>query len=121
MQKSQSNKPTRRQVEFVAYIYYYSRIHGRAPAEHDIGEFFKISPPSVHQMILTFEKKGLISRVPGEARSIRITVPDDELRELKRLADFWNRRYESALAPLILLVEAVTQCNATDWIPTLYC
>ncbi len=88
MQRNQSNKPTKRQVEFVVYIYYYSRIHGRAPAEHDIGRFFGITPPSVHQMILTLEKKGLISRVPGAARSIRITVPDDELRELKRLADF---------------------------------
>lgn len=41
--------------------------------------YFRVSPPSVHQMILTLEKKGFITREPGMARSIRIKVPADEL------------------------------------------
>ena len=31
-----------------------------------------ITPPTVHQMVLTLERRGFISREPGEARSIRI-------------------------------------------------
>jgi DNA-binding MarR family transcriptional regulator len=81
-------KPTKRQIDFLAFTYYYTRIHGRAPAEHEIADFFKLSPPSVHQMILTLEKHGFISRVPGQARSVKIILTDDELREVKRIADF---------------------------------
>jgi repressor LexA len=81
-------KYTKRQAEYVAFIYYYTKIHGRAPAEHEIMDHFRISPPSVHQMILNLEKNGLISRVAGQARSIRIVVLEDELRELKKIADF---------------------------------
>ena len=31
--------------------------------------YFQVTPPSVHQMILTLESKGLIERFPGEGRS----------------------------------------------------
>jgi len=41
--------------------------------------FFQISPPSVHQMLLRLEERGLISRVPGEPRSIRLLVSAEEL------------------------------------------
>ncbi len=81
-------KPTKRQIDYLAYIHYYIKIHGRAPAEHDIEEHFRVSPPTIHQMVLTLEKNGFISRIPGQARSIRIILPDDELRELKRIVDF---------------------------------
>ena len=81
-------KYTKRQADYVAYIYYYTKIHGCAPAEHEMAGYFRGSPPSVHQMILNLEKNGLISRVPGQARSIRITIPEDELRELKKVVDF---------------------------------
>ena len=81
-------KYTKRQAEYVAFICYYTKIHGRAPAEHEIMDYFRVSPASVHQMILNLEKNGLISRVPGQSRSIRIAVPEDELRELKKIADF---------------------------------
>jgi Mn-dependent DtxR family transcriptional regulator len=81
-------KYTKRQADYVAYIYYYTKIHGCAPAEHEMAGYFRVSPPSVHQMILNLEKNGLISRVPGQARSIRITMPEDELRALKKVVDF---------------------------------
>jgi repressor LexA len=38
-------------------------------------QFFQVTPPSVHQMILTLERRGLISRVPGQARSIALRLP----------------------------------------------
>jgi DNA-binding MarR family transcriptional regulator len=37
--------------------------------------YFQITPPTVHQMILTLERKGLISRVPGQARAIEVLLP----------------------------------------------
>ena len=36
--------------------------------------FFQVTPPTVHQMLLTLEKAGLISRQPGAARSIAVQV-----------------------------------------------
>ena len=40
---------------------------------------FQVSPPSVHQMVLTLERVGLIRRTPGVARSIQILVEPDDL------------------------------------------
>ncbi len=45
--------------------------------------FFGVTPPSVHQMVVTLEKRGLISRIPGQARSIQVLVPVDELPPLE--------------------------------------
>ncbi len=45
--------------------------------------FFGVTPPSVHQMVVTLEKHGLISRIPGQARSIQILVPAEELPSLE--------------------------------------
>jgi DNA-binding MarR family transcriptional regulator len=36
--------------------------------------FFEVSPPSVHRMVLELERKGLIRRQPGRARSIELLV-----------------------------------------------
>lgn len=74
---------TPRQGQFLAFIYYYTKIHGQPPAEADIQRYFKVSPPSVHQMILTLEKNGLIERTPGKARSIRLLLSREELPDLE--------------------------------------
>lgn len=71
------------QGQYLAFIYYYTKIHGQPPAEADIQQYFKVSPPSVHQMILTLEKNQLIERVPGKARSIRLLLSREELPDLK--------------------------------------
>jgi Mn-dependent DtxR family transcriptional regulator len=73
---------TRQQGQYLAFIFYYTKIHGRAPAEADIQRYFEVSPPSVHQMILTLEDKQLIERTPGEARSIRLLLARSELPDL---------------------------------------
>ena len=46
-------KYTRQQGQYLAFIHYYSKIHGRPPAEADMQQYFKVTPPSVHQMVLT--------------------------------------------------------------------
>ena len=70
---------TPKQGQFLAFIYNYTKIHGRAPAEADLERYFRVSPPSIHQMVLRLEERGLISRVPGEPRSIRLLVPPEDL------------------------------------------
>jgi repressor LexA len=77
------DKYTPRQGEYLAFIYYYTKIHGYAPSEADIEGYFKVSWPSVHRMVLTLEERGLIMRTPGKARSIRLLLPREELPELK--------------------------------------
>lgn len=47
---------TQTQGQYLAFIYYYTKIHGCAPAEADMQKYFDVSPPSVHQMVLTLEK-----------------------------------------------------------------
>ena len=74
---------TRRQGQYLAFIHSYSRLHGRPPAEADMQQYFKVSPPSVHQMVLTFGKRGLIEREPGQPRTIRVLLPREELPDLE--------------------------------------
>jgi DNA-binding MarR family transcriptional regulator len=75
---------TTRQGQFLAYIHQYSVLNGCAPAEADMQRFFQVTPPSVHQMVLTLERRGFIRRVPGQARSITLIVPLESLPQLKR-------------------------------------
>jgi Mn-dependent DtxR family transcriptional regulator len=72
-------KWTKKQGQYLAFIYNYTVIHGRPPAEMDMQRFFRVSPPTVHQMVLRLNEKGLISREPGEARTIRVLASPDEL------------------------------------------
>lgn len=77
--------PTARQGQFLAYIHHYGMINGCAPAEADMQRFFQITPPSVHSMVLTLERRGFISRVPGQPRSITLIASTDSLPPLKRV------------------------------------
>jgi DNA-binding MarR family transcriptional regulator len=76
---------TERQGQFLAYIHQYSLVNGCAPAEADMQRFFQITPPSVHAMVLTLERRDLIRRVPGQARSITLIVSPESLPPLKRV------------------------------------
>lgn len=73
---------TSTQGQYLAFIYYYTKLNGQAPAEADIQRYFKVSPPSIHQMILSLEKKGFIQRTPRQARSIRLLITRDALPDL---------------------------------------
>jgi DNA-binding MarR family transcriptional regulator len=67
----------------LAFIDAYTRVHGRASAEADMQRHFGVTPPSVHQMVLTLERAGLIRRQPGLARSIQVLVDPDRLPRLR--------------------------------------
>ena len=74
------------QGQYLAFIYAYTLVLGRAPAEADLQRYFAVSPPSAHQMILTLERLGLIRRQPRVARSIELLVPPDLLPILREPA-----------------------------------
>jgi DNA-binding MarR family transcriptional regulator len=74
---------TEKQGQYLAYIFYYTKINGIAPAQIDLQRYFAVTPPTIHQMILQLEKKGLISRTPNTPRSIKISIPEEELPSLK--------------------------------------
>ena len=44
---------TDKQGQYLAFIYAYSRIFRQPPAEAAMQRHFQVSPPSVHQMVLT--------------------------------------------------------------------
>ena len=74
---------TPRQGQFLAFIFCYTKLTGRPPAEADMQRYFRISAPTVHQMVVTLAKRGFIERVPGQARSIRLLLPYEDLPDLE--------------------------------------
>ncbi len=72
-----------KQGQYLAFIDAYVRLHRRPPAEADMQRYFGVTPPSVHQMILTLERAGLIRRRPGAPRSVEVLVPPEDLPVLQ--------------------------------------
>ena len=73
---------TDKQGQYLAFIYYYTKLHGVPPAEADMQRYLKVSPPSVHNMIVTLEKREFITRTPGAGRSIQLLLGRDQLPDL---------------------------------------
>ena len=74
---------TTTQGQYLAFIYAYTRVLGRPPAEADMQRHFTVTAPTVHQMVLTLERNGLIKREPGVARSIQLLVAPEALPILR--------------------------------------
>lgn len=71
------------QGQYLAYLFLYHKLHRESPSEAEVARYFRVSPPSAHQMIVKLEEKGLIVREPGVARSVRVVVPKDQIPELE--------------------------------------
>ena len=74
---------TPKQGQYLAFIDAYTRVNRRPPAEWEMQRHFGVTPPSVHQMILTLERAGFIL---GEMRlggwlGVRMKQMTDELAE----------------------------------------
>jgi hypothetical protein len=78
------------QGRYLAFISAYNTLHGCPPAESEIAAALCVSPPSVNQMVKMLEKKGLILRSPGQARSLKLLVPEDEIPS-------WNGRKKAPI------------------------
>ena len=76
-----------KQGQYLAFIHAYTVVLGRPPAEADLQRHFRVTPPSVHQMVLVLERGGFITRTPGAARSIRLRVAPETLPTLKAAQD----------------------------------
>ena len=70
---------TAKQGQYLAFIWAYSQINRRAPAEADFQRYFQVTAPSVHQMLKALDHLGLIDKQPGLARSIQLLVTPQEL------------------------------------------
>jgi Mn-dependent DtxR family transcriptional regulator len=70
---------TPKQGQYLAFIYAYTRLHRRSPAEADMQRHFGVTPPSVHQMVVNLERAGFIRRQQGVARSIEMLVDPEQL------------------------------------------
>jgi len=65
---------TTKQGQYLAFIHAYIKLNRRPPAETDMQRFFRVTPPSVHRMVVELERLGLIRRQPGVARSLELLV-----------------------------------------------
>ncbi len=75
---------TPKQGQYLAFIHAYTEGFGFPPAESEIAEAMKVSPPSVNQMMKTLERKSLIRRRAGVARSIEILVSPSLIPKWKK-------------------------------------
>jgi DNA-binding MarR family transcriptional regulator len=73
---------TAKQGQNLAFIYYYTKIHGRSPSEADMQGYFRVAPPSVHHMVLSLEQLGFIERTPGQGRSLKLLLRREQLPDL---------------------------------------
>jgi DNA-binding MarR family transcriptional regulator len=80
-----SAKPpfTDKQGQYLAFIHTYVLLHRRTPAEADMERYFGVTPPSVHRMVVELERRGLIRRLPRQARSIALCVAVEEIPPLR--------------------------------------
>lgn len=76
---------TEKQGQYLAFIYTYTLLNKQPPAEADFQRFFEVTPPAVHDMILGLERRGLISRVPRQPRSIKLMVAHADLPQLQSI------------------------------------
>ena len=74
---------TDKQGQYLAFIYTYTLLNRFPPAETDFQRFFRVTPPSVHQMIIELERRGLISRIPRQPRTIKLILPVEDLPQLQ--------------------------------------
>ncbi|MHB9150858.1 MAG: LexA family protein [Thermoleophilia bacterium] len=73
---------TELQGQYLAYIFYYQKLHGCPPAESDLQRYFRVSPATVHAMLKTLQRRQYIARTAGAARSIVLRVPPEAIPAL---------------------------------------
>jgi len=69
--------------QYLAFVFAYTKLNLGPLAEADMQAYFRVTPPSVHQMVLELDKRGLLRRQPGQPRSIELLVPADAIPPLR--------------------------------------
>jgi len=75
-------KYTKKQGQYLAFIYYYTKLNRVPPSEKDIQNYFKVTAPSVHSMIVKLTEENFIERTPEKGRSIKLLLSRSELPDL---------------------------------------
>jgi len=76
-------KYTKKQGQYLIFIYYYQKLNKQSPAHVDFQKYFIANPASVNDMLKTLERKGFIEREAGKARSIKLSIEREDLPELE--------------------------------------
>ena len=76
-------RPTRKQGQLLAYVYWYTKVHRIPPSENEVADFLAIRGPSAHRMIVHLAEKGFLARTPGEPRTLKVLLPREELPDLE--------------------------------------
>ncbi len=83
MSSHPSPRFTAKQGQYLPFIQTYPLLHSEAPAEADFQRFSQATPAAVHDMIVALDRRGLISRVPRQPRTIKLLLSADELPALQ--------------------------------------
>jgi len=73
---------TKKQGQYLSFIYYYTKLNRVAPAYFDFQKYFYANPASVNGMIKTLVKKGFIKKEAGKARSIQLLLSREQIPDL---------------------------------------
>ena len=76
-------KYTKKQGQYLSFIYYYRKLNKQSPAHADFQKYFNTNPASVNDMLKTLERKGFIAKEAGKARSIKLLIEKENLPELE--------------------------------------
>ena len=63
--------------------YAVTKVNGHLPPQADMQRHFAVAAPSVHQMALGLEHRGLLRRHAGRARSLEVLVAPETLLVLR--------------------------------------
>nr|VFJ61286.1 MAG: repressor LexA [Candidatus Kentron sp. DK] len=74
---------TPKQGQYLSFIHYYRKINGIPPAQTDFQKHFKVTPPTVHMMLVKLEERGYIRRESGVPRSIELLLPEKDIPDLE--------------------------------------
>ncbi|MEK9174392.1 MAG: HTH domain-containing protein, partial [Patescibacteria group bacterium] len=75
-----TGKPSKRQAEILQFIIKFQREKRYAPSLGEIGAYFNVSIPTIHQHIAYLREKNLLSAHKGKKRSIQAF--NDQKRDL---------------------------------------
>lgn len=74
---------SRSQGQLVAYVYWYTNVHRIPPSENEIAEFLGGRSPSAHVMMVRRGCRGVLTRRPGEPRSLKVLLPREAIPDLE--------------------------------------
>ncbi len=74
---------TRQRGQLLAYVYWYTKVHRIPPSENEVAEFLGVRGPSAHRMIVQLAEAGMLSRTPGQPRTLRVLLPREEIPDLE--------------------------------------